>query len=245
MIASSTSRPTGNSPKSVGMSRTVSTVATAARATPPRIGRMYCARLGRLEVAEQDGQEQHDLEPLTEQDEERLGGDDGGRAQAGVGEPALGVVHQPAQHDDLVADLLDRRAAADHLADLGELGLGLDREVVVGDPERDLDQLEVRQVAVAGLLEGLVGLPRLDQLEGPVDRAAGVLELGDALVAADRAAVGRAAMPAVASSPITTIATKPRARRIMGAWPGRPWRCRRTSPPRPSSRLRPWPCPPW
>ena len=42
VIASSTSRPTGSSAKSVGISSTVTTVATAARPTPTRIGRMNC-----------------------------------------------------------------------------------------------------------------------------------------------------------------------------------------------------------
>ena len=76
------------------------------------------------------------------------------------GELALDVVHDAAQLDDLVADLALGRAVADHRADLGEQRLRLDRQRVVGDPQRDLDELEVVEVAVLGFLERLLGLAR-------------------------------------------------------------------------------------
>ena len=83
-----------------------------------------------------------------------------GAPSARRGELALDVVDDAAQLDDLVADLALGVVVADHRADLGELRLGLDRQRVVDDPQRDLDQLEVVEVAVLGLLERLLGLAR-------------------------------------------------------------------------------------
>ena len=110
------------------------------------------------------------------------------RADARVGERPLGLVEHSAQHDDLVADLVDRPTVLDRRADRGELELGFDREVVVGDAQRDLDQLEVREVARLGLLERPFGIAGLDQRERLVDRLARLVEQADRLAA--RHAVG-------------------------------------------------------
>ncbi len=75
-----------------------------------------------------------------------------GAASTGCGELAFDVVEDAAQLDDLVADLAFGRVVADQLADLGEQRLGVDRQGVVDDPQRDLDQLEVVEVAVLGRL---------------------------------------------------------------------------------------------
>ena len=52
--------------------------------------------------------------------------------------------------------LVDRRVVADQLPDFGEPTLGVDGQVVVDDPQRHLDQLEVVEVAVGGGVERLL-----------------------------------------------------------------------------------------
>ena len=90
---------------------------------------------------------------------------------------ALDVVHDVRSSTILFADLTLGIVVADHRADLREQRLHVDRQRVVGNPERDLDQLEVVEVAVLGFLERLLGLAGLDERERAVDRAAHLLHL--------------------------------------------------------------------
>ena len=101
------------------------TVATAARrdADEDRLDELRAPR--RLEVAEEHREQQDDLEPLAEQDQERLARHQRRRANAGVGDGPLGLVEHAAQFDDLVPDLVDRSIVLDRGADRRELELRL------------------------------------------------------------------------------------------------------------------------
>ena len=112
-------------------------------------------RLGRFQVAEQHREQQHYFEAFAEDDDERLAGDQHRRADADIGQRPLRTVDQPAQLDDLGADGFGRVTRADRLADLRELPFRLDRQMIVRDPQRDLDALEVREVSRLRLGEGL------------------------------------------------------------------------------------------
>jgi hypothetical protein len=147
-------------------------------------------RLGRFQITEERGQQQDGLEALPEDDEERLAGHHRRRAHARAGQLPLAVFDQPAQFDDRVPHLTDRGTAADQTPDLGELGLGVGGEPGVDDPQRDLDELEVVEVARLGLVEGLLGVAALDLVEGHVDRPADVLKLLDGLGARHAGAGG-------------------------------------------------------
>ena len=63
---------------------------------------------------------------------------------------------RPRSSTMFVADLVDRRVVGDQPADLGELRLRVRREPGVDDAQRDLDELEVAEVAVLRLGERLL-----------------------------------------------------------------------------------------
>ena len=65
----------------------------------------------------------------------------------------------------LVADVGHGRAVADPAAQLGEGELGVEDEVGVAQPQRDLDALEVVEVGVAGQAVGARPVTRLDGVE--------------------------------------------------------------------------------
>ena len=167
------------------------TVATAGEghAAEDRFDEVRAAR--RFEIAEQHRQQQHDLESLTEQNEERLCGHQCRRADTRVGDRPLRLVEHSAEHDDLVADLVDRPTVLDRRTDRCELELSFDREVVVGHPQRCLDQLEMRQVARLGLLQRPFGIAGLDQGQRFVDRLARLVEQPYRLAAGHSVGGGR------------------------------------------------------
>src|SRR5215218_4929422 len=151
----------------------------------PQDRALVSTRLRRLQEADEHGEQQHGLEPLAEDDEEGLTRHQQGRGEAGVGELALGIVDVAAQLDDLVADLAGRRVRADELPDLGERLLGVERQLGVGDAERDLDELEVGEIAGLRARQGLFPLALFEEGQGLVDRGARPIELLDRLLAAD------------------------------------------------------------
>ena len=110
--------------------------------------------LGGLEVAEEHREQQHGFEALPEDDEERLAGHEQRRGEPGARELALGFVDDAAQLDDPVAHVVGA-AVADRLADLGELRLGVERELRIGDAQRDLHELEVVEVALPATASAL------------------------------------------------------------------------------------------
>ena len=234
----------------------VTTVATAGRRhahqdrTPVLVG-LRC-----LEVAEKDGDQEHRLESLTEDDQERLAEHDSRRAEALVGELSLRIVDQSAKLDDVRADLVDGRIVGDQPADLGELGLRVGREAGVHDAQRHLDELEVTEVAVLRFGERLLRLTLLDELESAIDRLAHHIELADRLGTRDvgrwtarrpvgRGAGGRRARrrrtprrlddPSCFVSPDTWPGTWRRSRPPQSR-PAAPWRCRRSRRPCPAWR---------
>ena len=103
--------------------------------------------------------------------------------------PALAEVRRrstssmtPRSSTILSRTLLGRRVALDELADLGEVRLGLDRQGRVDDPQRDLDVLEVVEVAAAGLGQGLGVVAGAEQVERLVDRDPDALQLRDGVL---------------------------------------------------------------
>jgi len=105
---------------------------------------------------------------------------------ADIGEPALGFVEEPAQLDELGAHLAGGRAVLDELARLGEDALGLHREIRVGHAQRDLDQLEVLEVARDGLFERGIAVAGIEQRDRLIDGGAHRVELLDRLVLGGR-----------------------------------------------------------
>src|SRR5213075_991652 len=75
-------------------------------------------------------------------------------------------------------------------ADLGELRLGIGGERRRHDAQRNLDELEVEQIAGLRLGERLIGVAGLDQLQGVVDRPWHRLQLVERLVARHGSGVG-------------------------------------------------------
>ena len=78
---------------------------------------------------------------------------------------------------------LDRSPVLDRGPDRRELELGLDGQAVVGDAQRGLDELEVREVTRLRLREGLLGVARLDQRQRLVDRRARLVQEADRFAA--------------------------------------------------------------
>ena len=73
---------------------------------------------------------------------------------------------------------------ANQLTDVGKATLRLDGQVVVDDPQRNLDQFEVVEVAVRRCSECLGAAALFDQRQREIDADANVLDFGDRVVAA-------------------------------------------------------------
>ena len=218
VAASITSRPTGASSKMKCTATTVSKRGEHREADAPQDRAPELRRLRRLEVAEQHGQQQDGLETLAEDDQERLARDEQRRGEPGAREPAFGFVDDAAQLDDPVAHVVGA-TVTDRLAHLGELGLGVERELRVRDAQRDLDVLEVVEVALLRLLERLRVLALLEEVERLVDRDAHVLQLLDRLVLRDVVAGGAGRGREHEQRDDATMPTSASRRPSLIAWP--------------------------
>ena len=158
-------------------------------------------RSRRLQIAEEDADQENDLEPFAEDDEEAHSEDQGGCSGPGGSQLSLDRVESAPQLHQRITNVLDRGVVTDELPDFREATLGVDGQVVVDDPQRHFDQLEVVEVAASGGVERLFDLALFDQRQREIDADPNVLNLFDRIVAAGRCGGRRAGQRRQEGSP--------------------------------------------
>ena len=147
------------------------------------------ARAAGAECSEEDGQQENDLDALAEEDREREEEGEQRRGDALRGERAVDVAQACVDRGRVAAQLAQRRAVPDAVAQLGEAELEVEHEVRVAQPERHLGELEVVEVGRAREVVRALPIARACSGDGLVDERVRARDLragGGELVVARR-----------------------------------------------------------